>query len=164
MARAPRKPAAKAKPKAKAKAKAKATRKPQPPASKLSAKVELGHVIEMLLTAGYSPSFVARTLDVQPADLVGLGVSAEFLTPADAEVRDAVRRLANRVVNEAERILEEGSQQLKMSLVQKLLTPMMKFLTIESPDDLKNLQQEMAAVLREVRDGVDEEDDDDADE
>lgn len=73
----------------------------------------------------------------------------------DKDLRVQVRKLAWAMLNEAYEILNHGTPQAKMALIQRLVPPMMRALGEEdqSGRGIDELRQEFRDVLSEVKGG-----------
>lgn len=114
--------------------------------------------ISQLLQAGYAPTTIALTLDVALDRVIELMPSEERsqIAAADDLLRDGIRFLAWRTLEEAMRVLDEGTADNKMRIISKFGPQMVTILGKEQKDEMADLRQDMQNILMEVRSSVGE--------
>lgn len=114
-------------------------------------------VIAQLADAGYAPTTIALTLDV-PIQTVIAAIPGQrkMVAAADELLQDAMRALAWRTIQEAARILDEGTPQMKMAIITKFGGQMNQVLGRQEPNEIENLREDFYKLMAEVREGGDE--------
>lgn len=114
------------------------------------------HTIRALLNAGYAPTTICVTLDIPMDEITPLLSEDERRTQLrdDAMLRDAMRVLASRVIEEALRVMDEGTPNDKMTLITKFGGQMSRVLGQQEADSMKELREDVAAMMSEMRQGA----------
>lgn len=108
-------------------------------------------VIGKLLEAGYHPTTIALTLDIPIEECLEVAQGRREHVAVDDELRQGIRVLAFRTLEEAMRILDEGTPQMKMQLISKFGGDMARVLGKDDPNKLKNLRNDFYELMKEVR-------------
>lgn len=108
-------------------------------------------MIRRLLAAGYSPVALSLALRMDLDEVAALSPEKENLATPDSLIEDGLRILAWRTIEEASRILDEGTPPLKMQLIKTFGTQMRDILGTNSSDGLDDLREQMNSILDEIR-------------
>lgn len=108
-------------------------------------------ILTRLLAAGYEPTLIAQVAEVPLDDILSMMPDRRELAAADAEIQANLRRLAQRTIEEAFHILDEGSYANKMKLVMKFGGDMLRILGHGDRDEMAELRDEFQTMMNEIR-------------
>lgn len=109
-------------------------------------------LIRRLLRAGYSPVALSLALRVDLDDVMELQPEERTHEHSpDSVIEDGLRILAWRTIEEASRMLDEGTPSIKMALIKTFGSDMRAALGAKGSDGLDEMRTEMAALMREIR-------------
>lgn len=111
-------------------------------------------MIQRLLAAGYSPVALSLALRVDLDDVMALAPESARQETPDSLIEDGLRIIAWRTLEEASRILDEGTPALKMSLIKTFGSQMKDILGTRSTNPLEDLRASMDEIMAEMRGGV----------
>lgn len=112
-------------------------------------------VIQALLKSGYAPTTLSISLGIPYEEVAKLMSDAERARhhPDDEMLRDAMRTVAARVVEETLFILDEGTPQMKLQLISRLGGQMATIFAKHEEDQLANLRSDFQSLMSEMRGG-----------
>lgn len=110
-----------------------------------------------LVEGGYHPTTVALTLGLEVNDVLECLPATERrqFVADDETINQAMRVLAWRTIEEALRILDEGTPQQRMSIITKFGGQLQQVIgKEETTDPLEELRADFFALTAEMREGV----------
>ncbi len=112
-------------------------------------------VVKKLVEAGYHPTTVALTLGLEVGDVLNVLPATERkrFVADDESIAQAMRVLAWRTIEESLRILDEGTPQQKMAVLNKFGTQLSKIVGAQETDPLEEIREDFAKLMAEIRGG-----------
>jgi hypothetical protein len=111
-------------------------------------------MIQRLLAAGYSPVALSLALRIDLDAIVELDPDTSKRDAPDDLIQDGLRILAWRTIEEASRILDEGTPALKLQLIKTFGSQMKDILGTRTSDEKDELKEQLDEILREMRGGI----------
>lgn len=111
-------------------------------------------MIQRLLAAGYSPVALSLALRIDLDTIVELDPDTSRRDAPDDLIQDGLRILAWRTIEEASRILDEGTPALKLQLIKTFGSQMKDILGTRTSDEKDELKEQLDEILREMRGGI----------
>lgn len=111
-------------------------------------------MIQRLLAAGFSPVSLSLALRMDLDEVVGLAPEDTKLDTPDTLIEDGLRILAWRTIEEASRILDEGTPAMKMALIKTFGSQMKDVLGTRTQDGFDELRSSLNEIMTQIRGGV----------
>lgn len=109
-------------------------------------------LIRRLLRAGYSPVALSLALRVDLDDVMALQPEERTHEHSpDSVIEDGLRVLAWRTIEEASRMLDEGTPAIKMQLIKTFGADMRATLGAKNADQNEEMKTQLAALMRAIR-------------
>lgn len=108
---------------------------------------------QQLVRYGVDPHVVAATFDMPVRDIATLasGRTTTFLSPEDAELASAMRRVAWMAVEKAMETLQYGNPRDKQQLIRAILSRTMGLVGVETTQRFDEMRNEFETMLVDLR-------------
>jgi hypothetical protein len=104
-------------------------------------------IVKALLEEGVDPRPIARALSLDMAWVVGLPIERKRRVSDEEELTSQVQQLLSMALEEAFKLLTEGTPAVKTRFIQTLISPFLRNTSQQTPRELENMRDEVLSMF-----------------